>query len=132
MGHGWLVVSEVPGVRIGFRAKKSPPVWRRRALFFLVNLSVAYFAYKSAIICDLYMADSFTAYKLFFKKGLDKISTGTCGAANCGTCGFAAIRGWDGDQTSASWPSPVSVSLSRIKVTTLRICTMAASSGVRP
>ena len=48
-------------------------------MVFLVNLSVAQIAYHLAIIFNLYVIDIARGYKLFFKKGLDKFSTATCG-----------------------------------------------------
>ena len=52
---------EIWGTRIPvpevFRAKKSPPVLAPAGVVFLVNSSVAYFAYKSAIFFDLYVTD---------------------------------------------------------------------------
>ena len=59
-----------------FGQKKCPPVCGRRAVVFLVDSSMANSEGNRAIIFDLYVIDISSSYKLFFEKGLDKISTG--------------------------------------------------------
>jgi hypothetical protein len=99
MGHGWVVRVEISPSRPSgawteapayvFGQEKARRFWRRRACVFLVDLSMADSEGNLAIFFDLYVVDISYSYKLFFEKGLDKFSTGTCGAVTAASPPFA-------------------------------------------
>jgi hypothetical protein len=96
MGHGaWCWAKEMPA---GFEG--------RRAVVFLVEISMAEGNGKSAILFGKFVMILKGVTNYFWERGLTSFPqppAGTCGAADCG---FAAVRAERGRRGNASLPGP--------------------------